>query len=106
DKKSVSYGFHNGWSKGQLPERSFHPALTRQSRRVKLKFVAKHFARSCPRCAGYLGIIMRKPARNISLQAINGRCLQCGYRLAWILVQGRKSTALRVRTARRSSRYD
>jgi len=45
---------------------------------------------------------MRKPARNISLQAINGRCLACGYRLAWILVQGRK-LALRIDTARGSS---
>jgi C4-type Zn-finger protein len=67
--------------------------------------MAKYLARSCPRCAGYLGIIMRKPAHNIPLQAINGRCLACGYRLAWVLVQGRKS-ALQVGTARRSSRYD
>jgi hypothetical protein len=29
-------------------------------------------------------------AWEIPLQAINGRCLACGYRLAWILVQGRK----------------
>src|SRR5262245_7982316 len=34
---------------------------------------------------------MRKPIRNSPLQAINGHCLMCGYRLAWILVQGRKS---------------
>src|SRR5262245_4483906 len=53
--------------------------------------MVKYLARSCPRCSGYLGIVMRKPTRNISLQAINGRCLMCGYRLAWILVQGRKS---------------
>ena len=26
---------------------------------------------------------MRRPTRNISPQAINGRCLQCGYRLVW-----------------------
>src|SRR5262245_17940299 len=52
--------------------------------------MAKYFARSCPRCSGYVGIVMRKPASNISLQAINGRCLMCGYRLAWILVQGRE----------------
>src|SRR5262245_25528191 len=36
-----------------------------------------------------------------ALEAINGRCLACGYRLAWVLVQGRKS-ALRVATPRRS----
>src|SRR5215813_1417057 len=45
--------------------------------------MAKYLARSCPRCSGYLGIVMRRPTRNISPQAINGRCLQCGYRLVW-----------------------
>src|SRR5262245_34804812 len=67
--------------------------------------MAKYLARSCPRCSGYLGIVMREPKRNAPLQAINGRCLQCGYRLAWILVQGRK-VALRVVTPRRSLHLD
>ena len=35
------------------------------------------------RCAGHLGIIPRKPGRNTRLQALNGHCLECGYRLAW-----------------------
>ena len=43
--------------------------------------VAKYLQRSCPKCNGYLGIVV--PA-----QAINGRCLKCGYRLAWVLVRG------------------
>src|SRR5262249_51628261 len=34
--------------------------------RVKFEDMAKYLARSCPRCAGYLGIIMRKPARNFT----------------------------------------
>ena len=37
--------------------------------------------------------------RKTPLEAIKGRCLECSYRLAWILVQGRKSV-LRVATAR------
>jgi hypothetical protein len=52
--------------------------------------MVKYLARSCPRCRGYLGIVLRKPGRNIALQAINGHCLECGYRLAWILVRGRR----------------
>src|SRR5262245_50068534 len=52
--------------------------------------MARYLARSCPRCNDYLGIVMRKPARNSPLQAINGRCLACGYRLAWLVVRGRK----------------
>src|SRR5262245_46566607 len=54
--------------------------------------MAKYFARSCPRYSGYMGIVMQRPARNTSPQAINGRCLQCGHRLVWILVRGRGST--------------
>jgi len=61
--------------------------------RVKFEDMAKYLARSCPRCNDYLGIVMRKPARNSPLQAINGRCLMCGYRLAWLVVRGRKGTS-------------
>ena len=34
---------------------------------------------------------MREPGRNTSLQAVNGRCLRCSYRLVWIVIRGRKS---------------
>jgi uncharacterized protein (DUF2141 family) len=36
--------------------------------------VAKYLQCSCPKCNGYLGIV-------VPVQAINGRCLKCGYRL-------------------------
>jgi hypothetical protein len=48
-------------------------------------------------------MVVRKPRPDIPVQAINGRCLLCGYRFAWVLVRGRKQAA-RVGTARRSSR--
>jgi hypothetical protein len=51
--------------------------------------MTKYLARSCPRCRGYLGIILREPSRNTPLQAINGHCLECDYRLAWILVRAK-----------------
>jgi hypothetical protein len=43
--------------------------------------MAQYLQRSCPRCAGYLGIVV--PERNAKkpVQAIDGRCLKCGYRL-------------------------
>lgn len=54
--------------------------------------MAKYLTRSCPRCNGYLGIVLRQPARNTLVQAINGQCLECGYGLAaWILVRGKCS---------------
>jgi hypothetical protein len=40
--------------------------------------------------AGYLGIVLREPANNISVRAVNGRCLKCGYHLAWIVIRGRR----------------
>jgi hypothetical protein len=33
----------------------------------------------------------------VPVQAINGRCLKCGYRLAWVLVRGKTSAELRAR---------
>ena len=53
--------------------------------------ITKYLARNCPRCAGYLEIVLQKSDYNTRLQGINGHCLDCGYRLAWILVRGGKS---------------
>jgi len=39
-----------------------------------------------------LGIVVRKPNPNTPVQAINGRCLLCGYRLAWLVVRGEKTS--------------
>jgi len=52
--------------------------------------MAKYLARSCPRCNGYLGIVLREPGRNVPLQAVNGHCLGCGYRIWWIVIRGRQ----------------
>ena len=40
--------------------------------------MARNLTRSCPRCNGYLGIVLREPGRNVPLQAVNGHCLGCG----------------------------
>ena len=50
--------------------------------------MARYLARSCPRCNGYLGIMLREPGRNVPLQAVNGHCLGCGYRMSWIVIRG------------------
>jgi hypothetical protein len=47
--------------------------------------MAKYLAQTYPRCNGYVGIIMRDPGRNVPLQAVNGHCLDCGYRMSWIV---------------------
>ena len=43
--------------------------------------MAKYLARSCPKCDGYLGIVLREPGRNVPVRAVNGHCLKCDYRL-------------------------
>jgi len=42
-----------------------------------------------PKYNGYLGIVIPERKAKLRVQAINGRCLKSGYRLAWVLVQGR-----------------
>ena len=53
--------------------------------------MARYLARACPRCNGYVGIIIREQGRNTPLQAVNGHCLRCSYRMAWIVIRGGKS---------------
>ena len=53
--------------------------------------MATYLARPCPRCNGYLGIVLREPGRNVPVRAVNGRCLKCDYRLAWIVIRGKQA---------------
>jgi hypothetical protein len=53
--------------------------------------MARYLYRDCSRCGDYLGIILREPGRNTPLQAVNGHCLQCDYRLVWIVIRGGKN---------------
>jgi hypothetical protein len=65
------------------------------SRSKKTIVMAKYLARACPRCNGYLEIALGESGRNVVVRAINGRCVKCGYRLAWILISGKRA-ALRI----------
>ena len=55
--------------------------------------MAKYLARSRPKCNGYLGIVVPERKATMPVQAINGRCLKCGYRLAWVLVRSKNVNA-------------
>jgi hypothetical protein len=52
--------------------------------------MARYLHRTCPRCNGYVGIVLREPGRNTPLQAVNGHCLECGYRLAWLMIHSKQ----------------
>ena len=49
----------------------------------------RYLTRVCPRCGGHIGIYMQEPERDQPLQAVNGQCVRCRYRLAWIVIRGR-----------------
>jgi hypothetical protein len=49
----------------------------------------KYLARPCPRCNGYLGIVLREPQRNRGVRSICGHCFKCHHRLAWTLIIGK-----------------
>jgi hypothetical protein len=41
-------------------------------------------------------IVLREAGRNTRLQAVNGECLGCGYRLAWIVIKSKGRSAVRA----------
>jgi hypothetical protein len=49
----------------------------------------KYLARPCPRCNGYLGVVLREPERNTGLRSVRGHCFRCHHRLAWTLIRGK-----------------
>ena len=64
--------------------------------------MARYLARACPRCNGYVGITIRELGHNVPVQAVNGRCSQCPYRKAWIVITGKAPGSGKFRKATRS----
>jgi hypothetical protein len=64
--------------------------------------MAKYLCRSCPRCNGYLGVVLREPVHSTGFQTVNGHCLGCGYQLAWIVIRGRRASAATKRRGAQS----
>ena len=60
--------------------------------------MAKYPQRSCPKCNGHLGIVVPERKAELPVQPINGRCLKCGYRLAWVLVRGKNGSGTKPTT--------
>jgi hypothetical protein len=44
---------------------------------------------ACSKCKGYMGVVIPEGKRSRPVKAINGICVQCGYRLAWIVIRGK-----------------
>jgi hypothetical protein len=57
--------------------------------------MAKYLYRSCPRCDdGYVGIIVLELEQNLPAHTVNGHCMGCGYRFAWIMIRGGRRPGL------------
>ena len=53
--------------------------LGKRASLTEKQLMARYLARACPRCNGYLGIVIREPGRNVPLQAVNGRCTRASF---------------------------
>jgi hypothetical protein len=67
--------------------------------------MARYLARACPRCIGYVGIVIRQPGRNVPLQAVNGRCTRCAYRLALIVIRSKAQKENSQKNSRAESKF-
>ena len=50
--------------------------------------MARRLARICPRCNGYLGVVVDKPKAQSTSQSITGSCVVCSHKLRWTLFSG------------------
>jgi len=79
-------------------------AITRNADRNNaqgVRLTIGYFTRTCPRCNGHVEIILQEPERNTRLQAFNGHCKGCPYRLAWIVIRGNHTSRDRLPALRR-----
>ena len=50
--------------------------------------MSRRIARICPRCNGYLGVVLGKRSPKSNTQAVNGACIVCSHKMRWTLVHG------------------
>jgi C4-type Zn-finger protein len=69
--------------------------------------LAKYLARTCPKCAGYFGVIVTKVPHRSSIRAVSGWCKHCNYEIAWArLITAKLRTPIKAgRSGRRTHRY-
>src|SRR5213594_2864179 len=52
--------------------------------------MAKYLDRTCPRCKGYLGVVIPIPTQKTTEFPVNGFCAVCRYKLTWKVIQGKR----------------
>lgn len=53
----------------------------------------RNIARICPRCNGYLGVVVGERSRKSTTQSVNGSCIVCSHKMTWTLVHGARQGA-------------
>jgi hypothetical protein len=72
-------------------------ALKVQSNSVEgVQLMDRYLTHNCPRCRGLMGVVVQRP-KGTTLQAVNGKCLRCRHRLAWIVIRGNRSAGCGAR---------
>lgn len=59
--------------------------------------MTRQLVRHCPRCNSVLLVKVLEPGQNTRLQAVNGSCVRCSCRLAWIVIKGNRPASPRLR---------
>jgi hypothetical protein len=67
--------------------------------------MANYLCRSCPRCNGYVGIVLGEPDATRHSGPSMVIAWGGGYRLAWIVIRGKRDTARGLERERRLSKW-
>ena len=59
--------------------------------------MTRQLARLCPRCGGFMIVKVFEPEPHTAIQAVNGRCVRCQDRLAWMMIRGKRRSLRRHR---------
>jgi len=51
--------------------------------------MAKYIPHTCPKCGGYLGVIIPDPLEPTSEIPVDATCSRCGFNLLWKIVTGK-----------------
>lgn len=65
--------------------------------------MTRQLARLCPHCGGFMIVKVFEPERHTACQAVNGRCVRCQDRLAWIVIRGNRRSLRRHRQTREAT---
>ena len=60
-----------------------------------VQLMDRYLIHNCPRCRGLMGVTVQGP-EGTALQAVNGKCVRCRHRLAWIVIRGNRTQRTRL----------